>query len=186
MSRAYRRVRWVAAIAGVLAALAILLNGESHGLHRMAALEVYLPDAPPWRAESRGVAQSRCRRLLLGNHAVSPGESVVLSSRFYEQHWESVDAATYEQISIEIDNPREGETISLPSNRVRVFYSRGGQVWASNCRGLFGTEAKGSVSFPWVTRYMMKVDVKIDVPTRYAVDFVFVDTARVRYTSVFW
>jgi len=187
-----RVLRIVAILITLLVLIPVLLmlllrRTESHDLHRDAAIQPLIPSSGELHARPVSLDDSPCRRLLLSNHSTVPGTHVVLSSRVHDMGGITIiDDETYELLTVEIEEPRSGETISVPSPRVHLFYSTGGSAWVHHCAGIFGTAATGSISLPFVTSPFVRATIDLDVEVTSARDLSTHDPVHVHFAGLYW
>lgn len=163
--------RGVVAVVVFLGALVVTIwHREGYEIFRNAALLTNAPPLPDRQSWPTSDDDSPCGRLLLGTHRPVPGERTVM---VVQKHYHGgllapVDAVYFEALSLEIRDPKIEETITIPSPRVRVFYSSGNRIWVDNCSGRFGTEATGTVTLATVAGIFIRAEIDLTVTTEVA------------------
>lgn len=85
-----------------------------------------------------------CQRLLRESHRLTRGEKLVLIVRKWDRlsMWRD-DDDTYENLSIEIDNPEFGPPIQIGGLNIQLHYSSGRTHGVGRCEGVFSTTGSG-------------------------------------------
>ena len=150
----------------LFAGLVIAWRADRHEIIRHASLLTNVPALSDRQSWPRSGGPSPCRRLLLGNHKALPGARTVLVVR-RQDHGNpfAVDDNSFENLSLEISDPKTYETIAIPSPRVKLFYSSGGLIWVDNCRGQFGTEAVGLITLKTIGNHFVRAEIDLEVAT---------------------
>lgn len=158
--------RAVLVVVILLVALVIAWRADRHAMIRDAALLTNVPALSDRQSWPTSGGDSPCGRLLLGNHRTVAGDKTVFVVRKHDHgNLFAIDDNSFENLSLEIGDPKSNETIAIPSPRVKLFYSSGGVIWVDHCSGQFGTDAVGLITLKTFGNKFVRAEIDLEVAT---------------------
>jgi len=108
-----------------------------------------------------------CYALLAGRHVLRAGENVVIMHhRTVDPRRFTHDDERFEFFSLEMPDDRIGQELRLPTDGVRLAFSRGSLTWLPWCRGQFSDIGRGTIRTKRLDKKRLSVSVDLEIVAR--------------------